>query len=119
MKRFILLAAILFPFAAVQAQELELDRKTVNLDTVAVKSKNVFEVKYSNTGDKPLVLKSVTADCKCIRIKWNKSPVMPGDSSKIEVTFTPTTRGVFYKSIFLAPASSDPPKTLVLRGIVE
>ena len=119
MKRFILFTVILFTTSLTNAQKLELDQKTVNLDTVAVKSKNVFEVKYRNTGDKPLVLKNIISDCKCVRIKWNKSPIMAGDSSKIEVTFTPTSSGVFYKSIFFAPISADSLETLVLRGVVR
>ena len=119
MKRIIGIFAALLFLPGVHAQRLELERTTVNLDTVAVKSKNVFEVAYRNTGDKPLVLKSITTDCNCTRIKWNKAPVMPGESVKAQITFTPTAPGIFYKSVFFAPAGADSIKTLILRGVAK
>lgn len=119
MKRFILLCVIVAICSAAGAQKLVLDRTTVNLDTVELKSRNIFEVGYRNAGDKPLVLKSVTTNCNCTKIKWNKAPLMPGDSAKIEIVFTPATKGVFYKTVFFAPTGDDSVKSLVIRGIVR
>lgn len=60
-----------------------------------------YSFKFYNTGDKPLVLKSVNPSCGCTVPTWPKQPIMPGDSSSIGVIFN--TRGFggnnFHKSI--------------------
>jgi len=120
MKRFIFISFVLASVCLrVASQQLVLEKTVIKLDTVEVKSRNVFDVTYRNTGDKPLVLKSVTTDCNCTKIKWNKAPLMPGESTAAQITFTPTAKGVFYKSVFFAPAGADSVKTLVIRGIVR
>lgn len=57
--------------------------------------------KFYNTGDKPLVLKSVNASCGCTAPSWPKQPIMPGDSSSIGIVFNSRSQGGnnFHKSI--------------------
>lgn len=60
-----------------------------------------YSFKFFNTGDKPLVLKSVNPSCGCTAPTWPKQPIMPGDSASVSVIFN--TRGFggnnFHKSI--------------------
>jgi hypothetical protein len=57
--------------------------------------------KFYNTGDKPLILKSVNTSCGCTAPTWPKQPVMPGDSSAVSAVFNSRGYGGinFQKSI--------------------
>lgn len=57
--------------------------------------------KFTNTGDKPLVLKNVQAQCGCTSPTWPKSPIMPGDTSSVSAVFNSRGYGGnnFHKSV--------------------
>lgn len=49
--------------------------------------------KYTNTGDAPLVLNSVSAPCECTKTKFSPKPLAPGKTAEITVTFAPKSMG--------------------------
>lgn len=55
---------------------------------------------YTNTGDEPLALTTVTAPCGCTKPEFSAKPIAPGKSGEIKVTLHPTgMKGEFMKSI--------------------
>ncbi len=44
-------------------------------------------IKFTNTGDEPLVINNVRACCGTRVRDWPREPVMPGDEETIEVSF--------------------------------
>ncbi len=46
-----------------------------------------LEIKFTNTGDEPLVISNVRACCGTRVRDWPKEPIMPGDEETIEVSF--------------------------------
>lgn len=55
---------------------------------------------YTNTGDAPLVLNSVSAPCECTKTKFPPKPLAPGKSGEITVTFAPKDMsGEFMRTI--------------------
>ncbi len=46
-----------------------------------------LEIKFTNTGDEPLVINNVRACCGTRVTDWPREPVMPGDEEIIEVAF--------------------------------
>ena len=59
---------------------------------------HVFTIR--NTGDGPLVIARVTASCGCTRPEWTKSPIAPGKTGEVKITYNPKGRpGPFYKTI--------------------
>lgn len=55
---------------------------------------------YTNTGDAPLVLNSVSAPCECTKTKFSPKPLAPGKSAEIAVTFAPKNlSGEFMRTI--------------------
>jgi hypothetical protein len=58
------------------------------------------EFEFTNTGDAPLVLNSVTASCGCTTPSWTKEPVAPGAKGVIKVSYGASGRpGLINKSI--------------------
>src|SRR5690554_833231 len=45
------------------------------------------EYEFKNVGDQPLQILKAEASCGCTTPEWPKSPVMPGKTGKIKVSF--------------------------------
>ncbi|WP_420581228.1 DUF1573 domain-containing protein [Reichenbachiella sp.] len=46
-----------------------------------------YTFEFTNTGDAPVVISNVLTTCGCTASSWPREPVLPGTSSKIEVSF--------------------------------
>ncbi len=62
--------------------------------------KVTHDFEFKNDGTSPIVLKSVKASCGCTTPDWPKSPIAPGATGKISVTYNPQGRpGTFLKTV--------------------
>lgn len=78
------------------------------------------EFEFTNQGNGPLVLTSVTADCGCTRPEYPKNPIAPGKKGKIKVNFIPQRgMGSFTKNIKVKSNGSKKMKVLKITGIVN
>ena len=75
---------------------------------------------FRNEGDEPLVLSNVKASCGCTVPNWPKEPILPGESSEIEVKYNTKRRiGNFSKSITITSNATETTKILHIKGKVE
>jgi len=75
---------------------------------------------FTNTGGVPLKLESVRASCGCTTPEWPKDPIMPGQSSKIEVVFNSAGKlGSQKKSITVRSNANPSIKVVYLKGKVD
>lgn len=58
-----------------------------------------YEFEFTNTGDQPLVLKTVKASCGCTTPYYPTEPVLPGEKGKIKAVYNAASAGSFHKSI--------------------
>lgn len=106
-------------WCTLSAQSLQVTPREVQLDSVALKSKNRVELTLVNTLKSPLVVREIQTDCTCTKPAWSKAPLMPGDTLRVGVLFTPTDRGAFYKTLrFVTTPPTAQPVEAVLRGKV-
>lgn len=72
---------------------------------------------FTNTGTAPLVIHQAFASCGCTVPSYPKTPIKPGEKSKIDVTYNGTGKfpGHFQKTITIRSNS----KTEVVRLIIE
>ena len=42
---------------------------------------------YANTGESPLVISNIQTTCGCTASKWAKTPVMPGKTGQVTVSY--------------------------------
>jgi hypothetical protein len=54
--------------------------------------KVAYTFKFKNTGDTDLIIKDVKAACGCTTPQWNKNPIKPEQTGKIEVVFDSSGR---------------------------
>ena len=72
---------------------------------------------FTNTGDKPLVINQAVASCGCTVPTYTKTPVQPGESGTINVTYNGTGKfpGHFRKTITIRSNA----KTEMVRLSIE
>lgn len=75
---------------------------------------------FTNKGKTPLVINQVIASCGCTSPEWTKSPVEPGKSGELKVTYNPAGRpGTFVKTITVLSNASNNRLELRIKGEVE
>lgn len=80
----------------------------------------IYEFKFTNTGDEPIIMTHVKASCGCTTPIWTKDPVLPGQQGVIKVQYNSKGRvGVFNKSITISSNAEPAIKKIYIKGIVE
>lgn len=75
--------------------------------------------KYVNVGDEPLTVVASRATCGCTSSSYTKTPIEPGDTGYVEVSYNPTGRpGRFNKKVYIDFNTERPRYTLVIKGVV-
>ncbi len=76
--------------------------------------------KFKNTGDEPLVISNAKGSCGCTVPQWPKTPIAPGDSGEILVSFNSKGKpGPQTKKVTIT-ANTDPVQTfLTITGKVK
>ena len=107
MKKLILATILsvfgLFAFAAGSGEaEIKFEKTSHNFGTFPESSPKVTcTFKFTNTGDKFLVIHQAMASCGCTVPQFPKEPIKPGESGEITVTYNGAGKfpGHFKKSI--------------------
>ncbi len=72
-----------------------------------------YDFKFTNTGKSPLIIANATATCGCTKPEFPKTPVAPGASDVIKVTFNSTGKmGLQDKQITIT-ANTNPAESRV------
>jgi hypothetical protein len=61
--------------------------KSHDFGDIAQGEKIEYVFKFQNTGTQPLVISDVITTCQCTAKQWSKTPVMPGKSGQITISF--------------------------------
>ncbi|HEY9535154.1 MAG TPA: DUF1573 domain-containing protein [Mucilaginibacter sp.] len=69
--------------------------------------------KFTNTGKSPLIITSAMASCGCTTPTWPKSPVMPGDTGSISVTFNSAGKSGLQDKLITITANTQPAQSIV------
>lgn len=68
---------------------IKFDKLEHNFGAIALGEEYSTKFTITNTGKEPLVFTSVKGSCTCTVPEFTKKPISPGETGKIEVTFTP------------------------------
>lgn len=78
-----------------KAAEIRFENETHNFGTFSSESPVVkCTFKFTNTGDAPLVIHQAIASCGCTVPTFTKTPIRPGDSGTIEVTYNGSGKAI-------------------------
>jgi len=120
MKKIILIAFVALFNLTVSAQaKIEFETMTLQFGTIEKGGNGVREFKFTNTGDAPLIITSVSSTCGCTIPEKPKKPIMPGESGVIKVKYNTNKPGPIRKSIRVIANVEASPITLQIRGEVK
>jgi Protein of unknown function (DUF1573) len=74
---------------------------------------------FKNTGSEPLTISNAQGSCGCTVPTYPKEPIMPGQTSKIEVRYDTQRLGGFTKTVTLTTNEANPTRVLTIKGEVE
>jgi plastocyanin len=99
---------------------MKFEKETHDFGKIKAGDKVTYEFKFTNTGKSPLIIKDAVASCGCTKPEWPKTPILPGASSAVKVTFNSAAKmGLQDKQITIT-ANTNPAQNLVhLIGEVD
>lgn len=118
---FMLICAVTSTMAQSTA-DIKFDKLTHNFGTFSESTpiqKCTFS--FTNTGNAPLIINQAVASCGCTVPEYTKSPVAPGQSGKITVTYDGKGKfpGHFKKSITVRTNAATPMVRLYVEGDMQ
>ena len=121
MKRIGLLLTGLFLFcclAGAQNEKISMNETDHNFGVIGDKGGSAsFDFILSNNSDAPVVITNVTTSCGCTTTRWTRELIEKGKTGSILVSYNPTGKGPFTKSITVNTNQTSPIH-LTIRGEV-
>lgn len=73
---------------------------------------------FVNDGSAPLVITKTLTSCSCVKVTYDKKPVMPGKQGVITVAYEVNKKepGIFYKVIEVYSNAAEKRTNLVIKG---
>ncbi len=94
------------------------DKTIINFGEIAFKTKEKSEFTLTNKGNQPLFIVYGQSSCGCAALDYNEAPIMPGQSSKVTITYHGTDLGDFLKTITIVTNESEDRTVLQVKGSV-
>jgi len=98
---------------AANSPVMKFEFETHDFGKIKTGDKVSYAFKFTNTGKSPLIITSATATCGCTTPEWPKTPVQPGESGKINVTFNSAAKSGLQDKIITVNANTNPAQNIV------
>ncbi len=97
---------------------MKLESTIVDYGEITKGSDPLRSVSFKNTGNAPLIIKHAKGSCGCTVPKWPKEPILPGETSEIEIRYDTKRVGPIRKSVRITTNEGDQPRMLQIKGLV-
>ena len=78
-----------------------------------------IDVKFTNTGKKPLIISDVYTNCGCTEIDYPREPFMPGKSGVLKISYNAIEgEGTFNKTVTIYTNAENKVETIKIQGAV-
>ena len=126
MKRVLLFLTMILMVTGVMvasepAAHLELEGRSVDVGVIPTDTIVERVMRIRNTGDAPLVIKRIFAECGCTTPSSPKDPILPGEWGEIKVRFNSKGRppGEFRKVLRIRSNADNSRELFYIRGTVR
>jgi hypothetical protein len=99
--------------ASIKWKQVEID-----LGEITQNKPVTVEFEFTNTGELPVVISGVQASCGCTSTNFSKTPVLPGETSKVSAIYNAASKGSFKKTVTVTTNAEEAVKVLTLMGSV-
>ena len=98
---------------AVEGPKMQLEKTVVDYGEIKQVDDPLRKVSFTNTGTEPLLITNAKGSCGCTVPTWPREPILPGESSEIEIRYDTKRLGPINKTIKLT--TNDPTGQYVVR----
>ncbi len=98
---------------------LSFENMIVDYGKIVQNSDPLRVVKFTNTGTEPLVIQNARGSCGCTVPSFPKQPIMPGESSEIEIRYDSKRLGKINKTVTITTNEGGEPHVLKVTGQIE
>jgi len=99
--------------AATDLPVIKFERETHDFGKIKSGDLVHYDFKFTNTGKSPLIITNATATCGCTKPEYPKTPVAPGASDVIKVTFNSTGKMGLQDKQVTVTANTNPAESRV------
>ena len=103
----------------VKGAKIEFKTETVDYGEINKGSDGVRIFEFTNTGNAPLIISKVSSSCGCTIPKKPEGPIMPGETSEIQVKYDTDRVGPIRKAITVISNTDTPTKILKIKGLIK
>ena len=107
--------------ASTQSRNTQIEADKTEFDLGAIKkgeAKTVI-VSITNIGESPFVIFDTRASCGCTHIEYEKKPVAPDSTKRINITYNADDGGYFNRTVSVYGNMDNSPLIIRLKGNVE
>jgi hypothetical protein len=98
---------------AANAPVMKFEKESHDFGKIKTGDKVNYDYKFTNTGKSPLIITEAHATCGCTIPEWPKTPVKPGESGVIKVTFNSAGKSGLQDKQITVTGNTVPAQTMV------
>lgn len=103
----------------VEGAGISFEKETLDYGTIPHNSNGVREFKFTNNGNKALLIKSANSSCGCTVPSFPKDSIQPGEKGVISVKYDTKRAGPFNKMITVTSNAKQGTKKLIIKGNIS
>ena len=96
--------------------EVSVDQKVLDFGSFPKEEKREGRFVLTNTGKNLLVVHDIVTSCGCTQVEYKKSPVRPGETLELKVSYEAEESGFFNKTLTVYCSAENSPLRLMVRG---
>lgn len=98
---------------------LTLESDVVDYGTIDQGGEPLRVAKFKNTGTEPLIISGAKGSCGCTVPNWPKDPIMPGETSQIEIRYDTKRVGAINKTVTVTSNDAAGKHTIRVIGTIN
>jgi hypothetical protein len=99
---------------------MKFEKETHDFGTIEEGSIVSYDFEFTNKGNQPVIINSVSASCGCTTPFYTREPIMPGKKGKITVSFNSNGRpNAFNKAVTIKSNTAEDTKIIWIKGMVN
>jgi len=95
------------------AATMKFEKETHDFGKIKAGDLVTYDFKFTNTGKAPLIITDAVATCGCTKPEYSKTPIKPGESSAIHVTFNSAGKAGLQDKQITITANTNPTQNRV------
>ena len=105
-----------------EGADIELSTAIIDLGTLSQDDdRQIVRLKYTNTGDLPLVITEVRTSCSCTTVEYERGKVLPSEHRYITITMNPAKapKGQYLRVMQIFSTAKSGTKRVTIKAVIE